>query len=175
MDDVGMSAESGTTTIAGIGHVELRVRNLQDSVRFYCDVFGLCCKETVPRLENQRVCVGVPASGSGLFGVVLSEGFPAGAELAGLDHVGMRVSTEQDVRDIYARARELGHRATRPRVFNGHFQAFVFDPDGYKLEVFVDRGGEAYEPGSRCRFAENDSHDPFGSEPEPSSSDLRRS
>lgn len=159
-----MTADRGTTTIAGIGHVELRVRNLQDSVRFYCNVFGLCCQETVPRLENQCVCVGVPASGSGLFGVVLSEGFPAGAELAGLDHVGMGVSTEQDVRDIYARARELGHRATRPRVYNGHYQVFVFDPDGYKLEVFVDRCVKANEPESQGGSAEGGPGDPFDPE-----------
>ena len=149
MDEAGMTTECRTTGIIGIEHVEFRVRNLQDSVRFYCDVFGLRPEETSPRLENQCVCVGVPASGSGLFGVVLSEGFPAGAQLAGLDHVGMRVSTEQAVRDIYARARELGHRATRPRVFNDHFQVFVFDPDGYKLEVFVDRSIDAGEKGSQ--------------------------
>ena len=134
-----MTVERRTTAVTGIGHVELRVRRLQDSVRFYCDVFGLSRQETSPRPENQCVCVGVPASGSELFGVALSEGFPAGAELAGLDHVGMRVSTEQDVRDIYARAQELGYRATSPRVYNGHYQVFVFDPDGYKLEVLSDR------------------------------------
>lgn len=165
-----MTADHGTTRIAGIGHVELRVRNLQDSVRFYRDVFGLRCQDTSPRLENQCVCVGVPASGSGLFGVVLSEGFPAGAELAGLDHVGMRVSTEQDVRNIYARARELGHRATRPRVYNGHYQVFVFDPDGYKLEVFLDRCATVSEVESQGRSAEDGSSGPFGAERyEPSS------
>ena len=159
-----MTAECRTTRIIGIGHFELRVRNLQDSVRFYCDVFGLRCQETSPRLENQRVCVGVPASGSGLFGVVLSEGFPAGAELAGLDHVGMSVSTEQDVRDIYARARELGHHATGPRVFDGHFQAFLFDPDGYKLEVFADGCREASGPETQGGSAEDGSGDPFDPE-----------
>ena len=149
VDEAGMTIEHGTTEIMGIGHVELRVRRLQDSVGFYCDVFGLSRRETSPRLENQCACVGAPASGSGLFGVVLSEGLPAGAELAGLDHVGMRVSTEQDVRDIYARARELGYRATSPRVYNGHYQVFVFDPDGYKLEVFSDRITEAYQTESQ--------------------------
>lgn len=138
-----MTTECRGTRIIGIGHVELRVRNLQESVRFYRDVLGLSRAETSPQLERQCICVGVPASGNGLFGVVLSEGFPAGAELAGLDHVGMRVSTEQDVRDIYTRALNLGHRATQPRVFSGHYQIFVFDPDGYKLEVFVDRGARA--------------------------------
>lgn len=156
-----MTAECRTTRIIGIGHFELRVRNLQDSVRFYCDVFGLRCQETSPPLENKCVCVGVPASGGGLFGVVLSDGLPAGAELAGLDHVGMRMFTEQDVRDIYARARELGHRATEPRVYNDHYQVFVFDPDGYKLEVFVDGFAKAGEPVSPGRLAEDSSGHSF--------------
>jgi catechol 2,3-dioxygenase-like lactoylglutathione lyase family enzyme len=154
----------GTTKIAGIGHVELRVRSLQESVTFYCNVFDLRRQETVPRLENQCVCVGAPASGSGLFGVVVAEGFPAGAELAGLDHVGMRVSTEQDVRDIYARARELGYRATKPRVFNGHYQVFVFDPDGYKLEVFVDRCATVSDLEAQGRFPADSPGDPAAPE-----------
>ena len=165
----------GTTKIAGIGHVELRVRSLKESVTFYCNVFDLRRQETVPRLENQGVCVGAPASGSGLFGVVLSEGFPAGAELAGLDHVGMRVSTEQDVRDTYARARELGYRATKPRVYNGHYQAFVFDPDGYKLEVFVDRCAKAVEPASVRRSAKDVSSSSLAPQRHRPSSDMTRS
>ncbi len=170
-----MTSERGITRIAGIGHVELRVRSLQESVTFYCGVFDLRRQETVPRLDNQCVCVGASASGSGLFGVVLSEGFPAGAELAGLDHVGMRVSTEQDVRDIYARARELGHRATKPRVYNGHYQVFVFDPDGYKLEVFVDRCAKAGEPESQGRSAEDGSGDRLDPERYRPSTDSTRS
>ena len=164
----------GTTKIAGIGHVELRVRSLKESVTFYCNVFDLRRQETVPRLENQCVCVGAPASGSGLFGVVLSEGFPAGAELAGLDHVGMRVSTEQDVRDIYARAREFGHRATKPRVYNGHYQVFVFDPDGYKLEVFVDRCAKAVDPASLRESTEDVAGNVLASQCHPPPSDMTR-
>ena len=169
-----MTADHGTTKIAGIGHVELRVRSLRESITFYCEVLDLDCQETVPRLENQCVCVGAPASGSGLFGVVLSEGFPAGAELAGLDHVGMCVSTEQDVRDIYARARELGYRATKPRVYNGHYQAFVFDPDGYKLEVFVDRCATVGEPASLNELTEDVSGDPPAPQRDRPSGDMTR-
>ena len=156
-----MTRECGATRLTGIGHVELRVRNLQDSVRFYTHVFGLRPQEASPRVETQRVCVGAPASGSGQFSVVLSEGFPAGAELAGLDHVGMCVSTEQDVRDTYARARELGYLATNPRIQDGHYQAYVFDPDGYKLEVFADRFGTTKEGSGQGGSAADDPGDPF--------------
>lgn len=166
-----MTAECRTTRIMGIGHVELRVRSLQDSARFYCDVLGLCCQETSSRLENQRVCVGVPASGCGLISVVLVGGFPPGAELAGLDHVGMSLSTEQDVRDIYARARELGYRATKPRMHDGHFQAFVFDPDGYKLEVFADRCAKPAESGIQSGSTDNRTGGPFDPDRYPPSGD----
>lgn len=134
-----MDAQDQTTPIAAIGHVELRVRDLRRSVSFYCDVFGLRCQALTNGNDRQRVCVGLPASGRAPFGVVLSEGFPAGAELAGLDHVGMSVACPHDVRELYEKARGLGYRATQPRVFNGRFQVFLFDPDGYKLEVSAEQ------------------------------------
>jgi len=121
--------------VLGLHHVELRVRNLADSTAFLCDVFGLRRQDVVPPCDKTCVCVGMPASEGASFGIVLSEGLPPGTELAGLDHVGVRVATEQDVRDTYAKARALGYRATEPRVFGGAFQTFVFEPSGYKIEV----------------------------------------
>jgi len=123
------------TQLQRIGHVELRVRNLDQSARFYYDMFGLARREACPANGRVCVCVGAPASGSEGFSVVLTEGLPLGTDLAGLDHVGFSVPTEQDVRDTYARARRLGVRCTAPRASDGVLQTFVFDPNGYKLEV----------------------------------------
>jgi catechol 2,3-dioxygenase-like lactoylglutathione lyase family enzyme len=118
-----------------IGHVELRVRNLDQSASFYCDMFGLTRRESSPPSGKMCVCVGAPASGCEGFSLVLTEGLPLGTDLAGLDHVGFNVPTEQDVRDTYARACRLGVRCTTPRACDGLLQTFIFDPNGYKLEV----------------------------------------
>jgi catechol 2,3-dioxygenase-like lactoylglutathione lyase family enzyme len=132
--------------LARIEHVELRVRDLNESARFYRDVFGLERRAAMPPNARVCVCVGAPASGGEDFSVVLTEGLPPSTDLAGLDHVGFNAPTEQDVRGIYARARQLGFRCTAPRVFDGAFQTFVFDPDGYKIEITVRTTGQCGQP-----------------------------
>jgi catechol 2,3-dioxygenase-like lactoylglutathione lyase family enzyme len=129
--------EPQSTPLTRIGHVELRVRDLDQSATFYRDVFGMARREASPPSDNVCVCVGVPASGGEEFTIVLTEGLPLSTELAGLDHVSLSALTEQDVRDIYAKADQLGLRCTKPRHFDGAFQTFVFDPDGYKIEVMA--------------------------------------
>lgn len=121
-------------TLIGFQHVELRVRNLQESANFFCSLFGLRRLEAVP--PNEKLCTCEASEGAG-FAVVLSEGLPEGTPLAGLDHIGVRVSTEQDVQDAYTKAKAMGLRATEPRVFDGAWQTFLFDPSGYKIEVSV--------------------------------------
>jgi len=123
------------TKLQRIGHVELRVRNLDQSARFYLDMFGLVRREESPPSGKTCVCVGAPTSGSEGFSLVLTEGLPLGTDLAGLDHVGFSVPTEQDVRDTYAKAHRLGVPCTTPRASDGVLQTFIFDPNGYKLEI----------------------------------------
>ena len=132
-----------------IAHVELRVRDLGESTLFYRDLLGLARVDADP--PNERVCVCTTASGAGEgFEVVLTEGLPPGTEVAGLDHVSFEVATRRDVREIYEVARQRQVRATQPRMFDGHYQTYLFDPNGYKIEVIARHGrpGEAdAEPG----------------------------
>lgn len=139
LENMSSSTKPIRTRINAINHVELRVRDLDESAMFYCRMFELLRLETVPPSESTCVCEGIPTVGNGKFGVVLSEGLPDYKEIAGLDHVGLSVMTEQDVRDIYTKARTFGYRVTTPRNFDGSFQIFVFDPDGYKIEIRSDR------------------------------------
>lgn len=127
--------EKVCTTLARIGHVELRVRSLDESATFYHEVFGLMRRTATPPNDKVCECVGVPASGDATFSIVLTEGLPLGTEIAGLDHVSFTVPSGQGVRDIHALASELGVRCTSPRLFDGGYQTFLFDPNGYKIEV----------------------------------------
>ncbi|MHC4235866.1 MAG: VOC family protein, partial [Planctomycetota bacterium] len=52
------------------------------------------------------------------------------------------VSSVFDVYESYLEAKALGAPATQPRVYDGHWQTFIFDPDGYKLKVFTADGGD---------------------------------
>jgi catechol 2,3-dioxygenase-like lactoylglutathione lyase family enzyme len=150
------------TKLTGIGHVELRVRNLDESAAFYRDVFGLVRRPAAPPSDKVCLCVGVPASGDETFSIVLTEGLPLGTEIAGLDHVSLTVPNGQDVRDIYASATRLGVRRTAPRAFDGAYQTFVFDPNGYKIEVVAKNLADLGEsPAARRQTTEREVGDSY--------------
>jgi len=122
-----------------ISHVNLRVRNVEESADFYCSLFGL--RQRVPESapKSGRLCVAPTKSGRSEFGVFLSRGLPAKAELSGVDHFTFEVPIAADVDELYDRARRRGAPATKPRFYRDGWQTFVFDPDGYKIEIRAPR------------------------------------
>lgn len=118
-----------------ISHVALRVRNLERSATFYCDLFGLELRPAVPPGDSVCVCAAPSASSLLSFGIALIQGLRGVNESAGLDHVSLEVPSADDVDQIYDRARSKSATATEPRLYGGYYQTFVFDPDGYKIEV----------------------------------------
>jgi len=135
-----MNTRTAPTMLTGIGHVELRVRNLDSSSDFYCRLFGMARQPATPPSNRVCKCVGVSVSGGEAFSVVLTEGFPPGTEIAGLDHVCFNVPDVEHVDGVYALANHLGVRCTTPRVLDGNYQTFVFDPNGYKIEIVASSG-----------------------------------
>ena len=120
-----------------ICHLSLRVRHLKRSVAFYCDLFGAVVGGSATGNGNAQLNLS-PADPSLLgFAIVLVEVLPMGMEVVGLDHFGLEVSGETEVNTLFCKAIALGASATQPRMYNGHFQTFIFDPDGYKIEVLV--------------------------------------
>jgi catechol 2,3-dioxygenase-like lactoylglutathione lyase family enzyme len=118
-----------------INHVALRVRDLQRSAAFYCELFGLEVRPAVPPGDSVCVCA-VPSASSLLsFGIALIQGLPGGTEPVGMDHLSLEVTKTEDVEDIYFAAVARGAQATEPRARGGFYQTFIFDPDGYKIEV----------------------------------------
>ena len=120
-----------------ICHLSLRVTELRRSVAFYRDLFGavLAISPTANGHAHLNIATGDPALRS--FAIVLVEVLPTGMELIGLDHFGLEVSAETEVTALFNAAIALGASATQPRIYNGHFQTFIFDPDGYKIEVLA--------------------------------------
>jgi catechol 2,3-dioxygenase-like lactoylglutathione lyase family enzyme len=118
-----------------INHVALRVRDLQRSAAFYCELFGLEVRPAVPPGDSVCVCA-VPLASSLLsFGVALIQGLPGGTEPVGMDHLSLEVAKAEDVKDLYCAAVARGAQATEPRAYGGFYQTFIFDPDGYKIEI----------------------------------------
>jgi catechol 2,3-dioxygenase-like lactoylglutathione lyase family enzyme len=118
-----------------INHVALRVHDLKRSAAFYCELFGLEVQSAVPPGDGVCVCTAPSASPLLSFGITLLQGLLGTTEPVGMDHLSLEVSHAEDVEDIYCAALARGAEATEPRVYGGNYQTFVFDPDGYKIEV----------------------------------------
>jgi catechol 2,3-dioxygenase-like lactoylglutathione lyase family enzyme len=118
-----------------LSHCELRVRDVEASAEFYHDLFGLARVPNGLRGDEVRLHLLTSDGALGESVITLSRGMTYGAELLGVDHIGLQAPTARDVDRIYAKAQALRARATRPRLYDGQWQTFVFDPDGYKIEV----------------------------------------
>jgi catechol 2,3-dioxygenase-like lactoylglutathione lyase family enzyme len=136
-----------------INHVALRVRDLHQSAAFYCEMFGLEVRPAVPPGDSVCVCAAPSASSLLSFGIALIQGLPGGMEPVGMDHVSLEVGRAEDVEEIYHAALGRGAQATEPRAYGGFYQTFIFDPDGYKIEV-VSREVPA-EPAQRATAKRN--------------------
>jgi catechol 2,3-dioxygenase-like lactoylglutathione lyase family enzyme len=118
-----------------LNHITIRVRNLQESATFYCSLFGMVRRPADPPSERSCICHDRSGRKGSVPAVVLVEGLAPGSELLGLDHFGLRVPFAGDVFLLYQLARNRGFRATTPTEDKGVWKTFIFDPDGYKVEV----------------------------------------
>lgn len=138
-----MNATAGK--LRRIDHVELRVRDLAQSAAFYERLLGLsrCARSD----SEDGVSVYLSEAPDAQFSIVLVEGVPAGMELSGLDHVCLEVATLQDVDEIHAAAKMAGTQTTVPTVHRDRYRTYVFDPNGYKIEIAArPRNGRASAP-----------------------------
>jgi catechol 2,3-dioxygenase len=125
-----------------IGHIVLKVRNLERSRRFYTEVLGLDIMRELPQLGM----VFLASNRRDHHEIALAEvGLHAGAPKetdAGLAHIAFRLKGEDELRAAY---RELKERSV-PICFtvdHGVTKSVYFlDPDGNQLEVYCDNPPE---------------------------------
>jgi catechol 2,3-dioxygenase-like lactoylglutathione lyase family enzyme len=123
-----------------LDHIHLRVRVLARSLSFYRDLLGLTEVPANPPSEMARIMEARTGSGEITLRIVVAEGLPSGSELIGVDHFSLAVGSEEDVEDLHRRSLDMGFIATQPRIYAGAYQTFLFDPDGYKVEVIAAGG-----------------------------------
>lgn len=120
-----------------IHHVKIRVRNLEESVAFYRQLFDFDVQGDIG--SPTRECMLRDEKGEA-FGIVLSQSTQQSPTAQTLDHICFEVPSYEDVVRVYEKASVIGKGATAPRYYEKHWQTFVFDPDGHKIEVLTTAG-----------------------------------
>ena len=116
----------------GLTHIHLAVRDLQRSLHFYCDVFGMREKFWA---GDSMVFLGTPGAADSITLRQAAPGEPAGPG-GGIDHFGFRLRRKADLDAAVAAVEAAGGKLVeRGQHGRGLPFAYVTDPDGYKIEL----------------------------------------
>jgi lactoylglutathione lyase len=129
----------------GLTHINLNVSDIERSVRFYRDLFGL---EVLMEYEGpmgehpwgRQVALSTPGAGDV---IALSQvpGTPIGP--AGMNHFGFNLASNDDVAAAVAEVVRAGGRFVSEHTHQSdgivEHNAYVTDPDGYVLELNAQR------------------------------------
>ena len=128
-----------TILVRRVGHVVLKVRDLESAARFYRDVLGL--------KEVARATFGRPmaffSTGDNHHDIALLEVGPDAAvpdrNAVGLDHVALKIGDSLDELRA-AKAHLEAHGLTRLRLTDHRVSQSIYltDPDGHGIELYVD-------------------------------------
>jgi glyoxylase I family protein len=134
-------------TILGIHHVAINVRDVESSVRWYCDVLGFTPLFPYDTEDFTRRIIRHPS------GVVLgiTRHNHADAETqfserrTGLDHLAFAVGTQDDLQSWLARLDAAGvvHSGITITPATGSALIAFRDPDDIQLEMYVAQGATA--------------------------------
>jgi len=118
---------------AGLYHLHLHVADLERSLRFYTEVFGM---RELFRDGPQMVFLQTPGSRD----LLTLNGDPAQARHAGagagVDHFGFQLAPGESLDRAIAEVEKAGGKLVRRGERSaGHGYAYVTDPDGYVIEL----------------------------------------
>jgi glyoxylase I family protein len=137
--------------IVGIGHVDLVCRDLERSLAFYREVFGLGEPALFEGERGESIhYLRFPVPGSGSLGLrQAAEEQPFELYAPGLHHLAFAVETRSDVEAAHAAAVAAGTRVLHeprewPQYRSDYYATFFLDPDGFRIEVATAR--DAREP-----------------------------
>ena len=115
---------------AGLTHLHLFVADLDRSLRFYREVFGL---EEMFRDGPKMVFLRPPTSSDT---ITLNEVPDKAGATGGIDHFGFRLADKAKLDDAIEEVEQAGGRLIdRGEHAPGSPYAYVADPDGYTIEL----------------------------------------
>lgn len=121
-----------------IGHVHLKVADLQRSLEFYCDLLGF---ELITTYGDQAafISAGGYHHHIGLNTWYSKDAPPAPRHSAGLFHTAILYPTRKDLAVIYKRLREAGYPFTGAADHGVSEALYLDDPDKNGVELYWDR------------------------------------
>lgn len=138
-----------------LGHVVLKVRDLDRSEAFYTEVVGL---RVTGRLPGRMVFFSVPGNEDSHDLALWRVGPDAAAALpeqVGLFHVAWQVERPDELAPFYERLRATGVRVQGTMDHGANLSVYFEDPDGNMLEVTYERPRPTW-PADRNPFAGRD-------------------
>ena len=139
--------------VKAIHHVDLAVADVERSLAFYLALLGPIGVEEAYRYATYRGSEQVVylRFGTQFLGFRRADGGEHSYYDVGLEHLAVAVDTRDELDGVHARCLEIGAKVHFPpeedRDIPGYWALFVFDPDGFRLEVVHWPGEDTYEAG----------------------------
>ena len=115
----------------GLSHINLEVGDIDVSLRFYQDMFGV--KEYF-RDENS-----VQVLGPGDKDVIAFVKSEMAGKSGGISHFGFRLKNAEDINQAIETAKAVGATIVKTGEFApGYPYLYVLDPDGYEIEIWYE-------------------------------------
>src|SRR5215831_15170886 len=126
--------------LTGLGHVLLRVLDLERSKKFYSEVLGFHVLEEDPEHGGTFMALEGQSHAIDLFPVTDAEAAERERPgVRGLGHIAFRVESEAALKDAYATLREHGVEIARTIDHVSQKSIYFDDPDGNTLEIYYER------------------------------------
>jgi glyoxylase I family protein len=135
----------------GIQHVDLCVTDVARSLAFYLEILGPLGLEEDIRVESYRGTEEIVylRLGEQNLGLRPADGGEHAYHDVGIEHLAFEVESREEVDAAFDRCRQIGARIHYPPEedddLEDYYACFVFDPDGFRIEVFCAKLGESPE------------------------------
>jgi catechol 2,3-dioxygenase-like lactoylglutathione lyase family enzyme len=131
----------------GIQHIDLAVEDVEASLAWYLEVLGplgLKEEERYPSYRGTEEVVYLSFADEWM-GLRAADGGKFKYYDVGLEHLAFLVDTKAEVDEAHERSVKVGGKVHHPPEYDndieGYYACFLFDPNGFRIEVFMEEQG----------------------------------